>query len=352
MRKIINAFMISGLLISISVGQLKVNQNNNIIIQIHDNIQEALISNANSEENRLTEEVIQVWSTVNNRWENHEKYTYKYAQPKISTNADIPVGVKEREYFTWNNGNNDWLPISLRNYYYNSNFMVNFWEEISASTQQFLNRNEFQGPYYNGLASSEYYYSWNGSEWTHSQKLQRQFDNLGYPTQVEYFSWADNSWALTDLATTDYNVSYPGCPQTFTFYQCINNANVPFYKYEYFYGQTPCINSTVPNNPWSFGQCNNTQINSYLYDAPASNWNFTYYDVWNYSQNNCLATNSLGYDHSGNHISQYYFYYQTDFGGYPKISSANDNSTTRLIRVVGEYYNNTQWIKSQQCWYS
>jgi len=55
---------------------------------------------------------------------------------------------------------------------------------------------------------------------------------------------------------------------------------------------------------------------------------------------------------SGNAVGRYNFWYWTPSGGFPKTSTAYDNSESRLTRFESELYIDIEWEKSQRIWYS
>lgn len=335
-------------LLTISFSQSNINRQKPLTQQIHDNIHKSLIINQFSEGARPTEEIIQVWSEDINDWENSERYTYEY-NPAKSTLSSAP-GLNKTTLWGWDSQQNVWSCTYYWDYVWNDDGTQQSWTQYDANDAP-LYMNEYTGPFYNGYVTSETYYSYTGGAWSLHTLTERTFNSYGFPTQTDYTY--NNPETPSSRTTTEYDPTYTqwGCPQTRTWYTNTNGW-VQLWEERCTYGQSSCVNDPVPYIIWDRYRCNQTQEDLYSYDATTDTWVFYIYNVYSIDSGTCLTTMQTGYNPSGDAMGRYYFWYWTPSGGFPKTSTAYDNSESRLTRFESELYIDTEWEKSQRIWYS
>ncbi|MEE9571589.1 MAG: FlgD immunoglobulin-like domain containing protein [Candidatus Neomarinimicrobiota bacterium] len=337
------------LLLSISLSQPNINHQQSMGQQIHDNILKSLIMNQFSDDARPTEEITQVWSNVNNRWENYERYIYEYGAAKSTMNPIPGLIFHHRE--VWDSQNSVWSRENSWGYtWYNDGTQQSWTQSDANGYPQYMN--EYFGPFYNGYATSETYSEYTNGAWAPHSGTHRTFNPYGFPTQTDYTY--NNPDTPPSRTVTTYYPTYAssGCPQTHTWWTYTNGGWTPLAQDVSTYGQLPCATDPTPYIIWLHDRCNRNRMDRYSWNSNTSSWALYAYYVNSIDSGTCRTITKTGYGPNGNPTSRYNFYYWGSGGGKLKTNTVYDNSDSRMTRFESELYVNTEWESSQRTWYS
>lgn len=352
MNKISQHLIYLFLLLTISFGQIDINNQKSFAQKMHDNIHQALIMNQFSDGARPTEEIYESWSEANSQWESIRRYTYEYNLNKI-TNTPVS-GLNRMTMWLW--GPSGWYRLYYYLYVWNNDGTLNSWTSYDDGGAP-ANMAEYSAPWFNHYATSETISNYYGGDWFFSSWTQRTFDSNGFPIQTDHSYWnnSTNTWILESRITDTMDPSYAqwGCPQTSTYNLCTNGTCDSYYEYRLTYGQQPCATDPVPYNSWFFfPQCNPDRVDLYWFDYYYDTPILERYELFNYYFGYCLAETINGHNPDGSPFSRQKNRYWTLSGFVYKISTAYDNSDSRLTQVVTETYANGQYTNSQRASYA
>ena len=342
--------------------------------QIHENIQKALLMNQFSEGARPIDEIQQIWSD-DDQWENYVRYTYEYSLAKRSAKDPNPFGLVFRTKWTPDDGIS-WAEDEYTKYEYNDDGTVRTATTYKSADDEPVEMIAYEGPFHHGIATIEISYtSPNELGWQTEVKTERIFNSDGYPTRNnEFIKNSDLEWSEIGGWTTEYYIDpvtgEASCPLTYTEERDPNDPTgkrsatqhsptgvtdiVPTWKEEYTYGQESCTNDVPPYMKWlTASSCSETYADLYGYDYDTASLEHWMYKVIDYNADNCLASETATYNLDGRPSSRSSLWYSTSNGNYPnKLSTAYDNSETRLIRAESSWWSGLSWNNSSRSLYA
>lgn len=327
--------------------------------QIHENIQKALLMNQFSEGARPIDEIQQHWR--NDQWENYVRYTYEY-NPAKRRDTDPYQELGKMTFLLFNNS--AWVEVRRTTYTYDDEDNLKTYTTYDSDSGDPRWRTDHAGPFHNGIATTETYSTSDGSSWKKQGLIQRIFED-GYPTVITESVWNENSqtWIIKSREKIEYVPGEPGCRLTYTEESDPNDDTgkrsttqqsptgvtdiVPTWREEYTYGQEACTNDVPPYMHWVSTPCNETYTDIYGYDYDTAALELFGYEETNYDEDNCLAHEKTAAMVDGYPFNKESFWYNTPDGNYPnKLSTAYDNSETRLIRAESSWWSGLSWNNS------
>ena len=285
---------------------------------------------------KVTEQITQTWSTIDNDWVNRSRLTYAYSGTKTTQEAT----------FSWTD--NDWLGLTRKDYHYTASGLNDTTKTYTNNGTDWIYSNRTINTYNaSGTNIMTHNSTWNGTRWELVSMTRTDAISDAAGHQLLYATWrcgSDSVWIGLQKDTTAYTAS--GNTIFSAHYEAWANNNwLPSYKIESIYDDGDRLTLTERKD-WIENRWQGHYRYEYIYDANGRQISSAIYNSWSNATNNWVGTikTETVYNNEGQPVAILnYIWRNNDWYALDNNLLMYDGSNNIIEQIIQNYSNDT-WV--------